>query len=94
MAVQAWMLAISSLRAALTRRWRLRELRPWNWGETMSDVKAWPQPPVYVFVLCQCGVAGGGQWMMMEGCVLGRTGHVGDFDVGGLEALGYGLAET
>ena len=46
LAVQAWMLAISSLRAALTRRWRLRELRPWNWGETMSDVKAWPQPPV------------------------------------------------
>lgn len=39
-AVQAWMAAISSLRAALTRRWRLSELRPWNWGETMSEVKA------------------------------------------------------
>ena len=32
--------------------------------------------------------------MMMEGLLGGRTGHVGDFDVGGLEALGYGLAET
>lgn len=45
-AVQACMEAISSLSAALTRRCLLRELSPWNWGETMRVVNAWPQPPV------------------------------------------------
>lgn len=45
MAVQACIWAISSLRAALTRRWRLRDVRPANWGETMVAWKAWPQPP-------------------------------------------------
>lgn len=44
-AVQAWIAAISSLSAALTQRWRLRELRPSNWGETMRALKAWPHPP-------------------------------------------------
>lgn len=45
LAVQAWMAAISSLSAVLTRRCRLRDLRSLNWGETMREVKAWPQPP-------------------------------------------------
>lgn len=48
-AVQAWMAAISSLSAVLTRRCRLSDLRSWNWGDTIRDVNAWPQPPVCVY---------------------------------------------
>ena len=45
LALHAWMLLISSRRAALTRRWRLSELSPENCGDTMMAVNAWPQPP-------------------------------------------------
>lgn len=48
LALHAWMLLISSRRAALTRRWRLSELSPENCGDTMMAVNAWPQPPMIV----------------------------------------------
>jgi hypothetical protein len=49
---QACIREISSLRAALTSLWRLREFRDLNSGETIMDVKDCPQPPVdFVLVL-------------------------------------------
>jgi hypothetical protein len=45
LALHACIAAISSLSAAFTARCRFSELRPENWGETMSDVNDWPQPP-------------------------------------------------
>lgn len=47
LALQAWMAAISSRSAALTARCRRRLVWPAKVGDTMSEVKDWPQPPVY-----------------------------------------------
>lgn len=87
-AVQACMAAISARRAALTRRWRLSDERPWKRGETMSVVKAWPQPPAAPSVSGRRGAGrdGGGGG--------GRARHVRHLDVRGLEALGDGGAQA
>lgn len=89
LAVQACTAAISSLSAVLTRRWRLREVRPANWGETMVAWKAWPQPPKGVLGLGlvwsehrgQEGVRAGVRTyvarerdMGLAGCRLGESG--------------------
>ena len=36
----------------MTSRCRRNEFLPANSGETMSDVKAWPHPPVDVSAIC------------------------------------------
>lgn len=46
LALQAWMAAISSRSAALTARCRRRLVWPAKVGDTTSEVKDWPQPPV------------------------------------------------
>lgn len=93
LAVQACMEAISSLSAALTRRCLLRELSPWNWGETMRVVNAWPQPPVEcqlkgqipVVLLCCARARGVGNFWrgngLWRGGRRGRVGNVPDMSV-------------
>ena len=53
LALQAWMAAISSRSAALTARWRFRLFWPAKTGDTTSDVKDWPQPPVCFRGVCK-----------------------------------------
>lgn len=48
------MAAISSRSAALTARWRFRLFWPAKAGDTISEVKDWPQPPVVGVVSGLC----------------------------------------